>query len=230
MEQAGFRTDLNAANNTLHARGARIHVLPFGVPNFNHSIQPIDGSKSYTQDARDIDTFLFNFRQYLTFSPVGNDGDSHSRYPDMELGEIVFVDPANAQTYQVNPPATAKNTVAVGSSRVDEYTLGGSDTAEELATRFVADRLREIVATIPAHDPSLVSASSGKSSRSGFRPSSSSSHALQDPSRETMLSARTSACNFSIGVIVSRRFSASSLWIAPSLPVIGLSSRARGPV
>ncbi|MEE9231560.1 MAG: hypothetical protein V3U86_12730, partial [Acidobacteriota bacterium] len=40
MEQAAFRTDLDPANfdpldPVLHERGARIHVLPFGVPNFD---------------------------------------------------------------------------------------------------------------------------------------------------------------------------------------------------
>jgi hypothetical protein len=157
MEQAAFRTDLPGSSAALHPRGARIHVLPFGVPNFNHSLQPVDGSTAYTQDARDIDTFLWNFRQYLTFSPVGNDGDSHSRYPDMELGEIVFVDPNNAQTYQINPPATAKNTVAVGSSRVDDPE-SNADLAEEVASysskgpaTFASRRVAPIL-TVPDAD------------------------------------------------------------------------------
>ncbi len=123
MERAAFRTDRDDAADPalgeLHPRGARIHVLPFGVPDFDLTLTPIDGNTSYTQDARDIDAFLFNFREYLTFSPVGNDGDTRADFPDLYFESSVEVDPANPSTYQINPPATAKNTMAVGSSIVD---------------------------------------------------------------------------------------------------------------
>ncbi len=141
MEHAAFRTDLPGTETcrttgvcTLHERGARIHVLPFGVPNFDLLTALPDGRNTYTIDARDIDTFLFNFRQFLTFNPVGNDGDNRGRFPDLAFGSIVSVNPADPLTYQINAPATAKNTVAVGSSRVDEWTNGGSDNAEEIAS------------------------------------------------------------------------------------------------
>jgi hypothetical protein len=125
MEQAAFRTDLsptnlNPTNPVLHPRGARVHVLPFGVPNFDLIDGGINGDTAYTVDSRDIDSFLHSYRQYLTFSPVGNDGSTGEGRQD--------VNPADPLTYQINPPATAKNTVAVGSNWADDPTLNIDQT------------------------------------------------------------------------------------------------------
>ncbi|MEE9218281.1 MAG: hypothetical protein V3U98_04360, partial [Acidobacteriota bacterium] len=135
MEHAGFRTDLpDSVPGTLHARGARLHVLPFGIPNFNLDLAGLDGNVTYTLDAENIDAFLFNFRQYLTFTPAGNDGDDKDAYPELSGSGILAVNPDDPATYQINPPATAKNTVTVGSSLVDQFVVGGADNAESIAT------------------------------------------------------------------------------------------------
>src|SRR5438093_740781 len=74
---------------------AHLHVMPFGVPNFDLQIQnPTDGT--YTQDSKDIDTFLVNNRDCMVFVPVGNqgtvkgqkffssfNGSQRNQYPDL---------------------------------------------------------------------------------------------------------------------------------------------------
>ncbi|PYQ11358.1 MAG: hypothetical protein DMH00_08275, partial [Acidobacteria bacterium] len=54
--------------------GARLHVMPFAVPNF--SPQSGGNQGSYTTESSQIDTFLANNLDYMVFSPVGNSGFS----------------------------------------------------------------------------------------------------------------------------------------------------------
>ena len=155
MEQAAFRTDLNPANNTLHERGARLHVLAFGVPNFDRTLAPLNGTTTYTFDSRDLDTFLFNFRQYLTFSPAGNDAS-----PGLETFEGFSVNAEDPATYQINPPATAKNTVTVGASASDDQGETPGDVPE-----FLSGYASQGPATEPSRrvSPLLVSPGGGSS-------------------------------------------------------------------
>ncbi|MEE9230171.1 MAG: S8 family serine peptidase, partial [Acidobacteriota bacterium] len=155
MEQAAFRTDLNPANNTLHERGARLHVLAFGVPNFDRTLAPLNGLTTYTFDSRDLDTFLFNFRQYLTFSPAGNDAS-----PGLETFEGLSVNADDPDTYQINPPATAKNTTTVGASASDDRGETPGDLPE-----FLSGYASQGPATEPSRRvmPLLVSPGGGSS-------------------------------------------------------------------
>src|SRR5262249_838764 len=55
--------------------GARLHVMPFAVPNFSTSTT--GGNQGvYTLEADEIDTFLTNNLDYMVISPVGNAGSS----------------------------------------------------------------------------------------------------------------------------------------------------------
>ncbi len=110
-----------------------LHVMPFGVPNFDQNlVNPTDGT--YSQDARDIDTFLVNNRDYMVFAPVGNVGtrvpenfqpggtETTNSYPDLFNGTALDNDPNFAHPLQVSPPATAKNLVSVGAHFQDAQT------------------------------------------------------------------------------------------------------------
>src|SRR2546422_6540282 len=82
-----------------------LHVMPFGVPNFDLLLQnTTDGT--YTQDSKDIDTFLVNNRDYMVFVPVGSqgtfkgqkffssfNGSQRNQYPDLFDGSVTDNDP-----------------------------------------------------------------------------------------------------------------------------------------
>jgi Thrombospondin type 3 repeat len=110
-----------------------LHVMPFGTPNFDLLLSNTSDGQ-YTQDARDIDTFLVNNRDYMVFAPVGNQGTKRlqgfipyqnevsSQYPDLFDGTALDNDPNFIAPLQVSPPATAKNLVSVGSHFEDVQT------------------------------------------------------------------------------------------------------------
>ncbi|HEV8375545.1 MAG TPA: hypothetical protein VGR38_04840, partial [Candidatus Polarisedimenticolia bacterium] len=54
--------------------GARLHVMPFAVPNFTAILGGNQGT--YTVESSQVDTFLANNLDYMVFSPVGNAGMS----------------------------------------------------------------------------------------------------------------------------------------------------------
>ncbi len=121
--------ELIAAGGT----GVHLAVMPFGVPNFDtdqfHELT--DGT--YPQEAVDVDTFLYNNRDFLVFGPAGNNGVliSSSRptfwtprvIPDFFDGTNKDDDPNSPLGVQIAPPSTAKNIVTVGLTRADEATL-----------------------------------------------------------------------------------------------------------
>ena len=113
---------------------AHLHVMPFGTPNFDLLVQhPSDGT--YPQEARDIDKFLVNNRDYMVFVPVGNqgtqrgqkffssfNGSQRNQYPDLFDGTTADNNPNAPVPLQVSPPATAKNLVSVGGHFQDVQT------------------------------------------------------------------------------------------------------------
>jgi subtilase family protein/thrombospondin type 3 repeat protein len=123
-----------------------LHVMPFGVPNFDNLLanSTIDGL--YTADASNIDTFLMNNRDYMVFAPVGNQGmfrtqyyfssfgsELRAAYPVLFNGTETDNDPNFPSVLQVSPPATAKNLVSVGSHFQDVQTAFGINQEENPA-------------------------------------------------------------------------------------------------
>jgi hypothetical protein len=135
-----------------------LHVMPFGVPNFDQIVDNASNG-TYTQASADVDTFLVNNRDYMVFAPVGNQGNrpgegrfyySPTRWPNLFNGTELDDDPnTDFEGLQVTPPATAKNLVSVGATIADgitvfsgtdnedtvqSYTSHGPATAESLRT------------------------------------------------------------------------------------------------
>jgi Thrombospondin type 3 repeat len=121
-----------------------LHVLPFGIPNFDFQLSNLEDG-TYTADARDIDTFLVNNRDYMVFAPVGNTGTTKvqfffssinsqvkNKYPDLFDGTALDNDPNVASPLQVSPPATAKNLVSVGSHFEDVQTAFSANEEENI--------------------------------------------------------------------------------------------------
>ncbi|HYV20824.1 MAG TPA: thrombospondin type 3 repeat-containing protein [Verrucomicrobiae bacterium] len=115
---------------------AHLHILPFGVPNFDNILNnPENGS--YPLESRQIDLFLVNNRDMMVFSPVGSQGSringsaSEEVWPDLFDGTALDNDPNEARPLQVPPPATAKNPVTVGGSSSDLWTVFGDYNDEE---------------------------------------------------------------------------------------------------
>src|SRR2546426_1099391 len=117
--------------------GSEVHlaVTPFGTPDNFSTLQFQLNDGTYPQQSADIDTFLYNNRDFMTFAPAGNSGVaiSSSRpsfwtprfIPDLFDGSSCDEDPNRAVklAIQIPPPATAKNSITVGLTRADEGTL-----------------------------------------------------------------------------------------------------------
>jgi hypothetical protein len=125
--------------------GNEVHlaVFPFGVPNFGLKLQVI--GPPYSQDAVDIDTFLYNNRDFMVVMPVGNDGArvGNTRvgtwdnfFPDYFDGTDLNDDGNNPIPIQISAPATAKNIVATGASTGDCFTVFGTADCEGAIARF----------------------------------------------------------------------------------------------
>ncbi|MGH3860531.1 hypothetical protein, partial [Actinokineospora sp.] len=99
-----------------------LHVMPFGVPNFDN-IQYNPENGAYTLESRHLDLFLVNNRDYMVFSPVGNQGFARAgfevQWPDLFDGTAADNDPNLPRPPQIPPPATAKNVVTVGGTWAD---------------------------------------------------------------------------------------------------------------
>jgi hypothetical protein len=126
----------------LAAGGSQVHlaVLPFGAPdNFSTALNTPTSDGTYPQEAVDLDTFLYNNRDFMIFSPVGNTGAQlnsarvalfDSILPDLFNGTPADNNPNFPKPVQVAPPATAKNVVSVGASVADCVTLFGASDCE----------------------------------------------------------------------------------------------------
>ncbi|MEE9217809.1 MAG: S8 family serine peptidase, partial [Acidobacteriota bacterium] len=137
LDEAVFRTDIGGTVGTLHERGARTYVIPWGVPNFD--IIQTNGHSSYDNMANELDVFLSHNREVSVFVAVGNDGSDRSQPGELATNTLtdpiaVEVDSNNAATYQVTEPGTAKNAVVIGASMVDDLTLIPFDQTEDVAS------------------------------------------------------------------------------------------------
>ncbi len=134
------------------ASEVHLAVLPFGTPNFSTNIT-LGSNGTYTQDSADLDTFLYNNRDFMIAVPVGNSGGlpgtnrlqlSAPQMPDLFNGSSLDecapnVTPCQITTprnVQISPPATAKNIISVGSHTSDCATFFGSTDCEETTDLF----------------------------------------------------------------------------------------------
>ncbi|MBI1951424.1 MAG: thrombospondin type 3 repeat-containing protein, partial [Acidobacteria bacterium] len=115
---------------------AHLHVMPFGVPGWDRVLNnPQNGT--YTLESQQIDAFLVNNRDYMVFSPVGSQGTDPGDqavsiiWPDLFDGTSADDDPNFPQGPQVPPPATAKNSVTVGATFTDIWSVFGDFNQEE---------------------------------------------------------------------------------------------------
>ena len=144
IEKGGNVVPGNIATRLQEARDAgsnvHLHVLPFGVPNFDNVLDnPQNGT--YSVEAAQIDTFLVNNRDYMVVVPVGNQGSSPAAaalriYPDLFDGTASDDDPNHPRHIQITPPATAKDIVSVGSHREDMQTMFGTLNEEEISSAW----------------------------------------------------------------------------------------------
>jgi hypothetical protein len=125
---------------------AHLAVFPFGAPsNFSTIPNPNNSNGTYPQQSADIDTFLYNNRDFMVFAPVGNNGGliGNNRLglmlrviPDLWDGTILDDDPNTPQPIQVQPPATAKNLVSVGGTTSDCFTFFGTADCEDTLVSY----------------------------------------------------------------------------------------------
>ncbi len=146
IERGGNITPGNLATRMATARDAgdevHLHVMPFGVPNFDNLIDNTQNGL-YSIESNQIDTFLVNNRDYMIFVPVGSHGAIPSnrakrRYPDLFNGTAQDNNPNTPSGLQITPPATAKNIVSVGSHRMDMQTFAGNFNEEEVSSAWSA--------------------------------------------------------------------------------------------
>jgi hypothetical protein len=116
------------------ATGAKVFLLPFGVPNFDtHQDFDVDTGK-YLTGAIAVDNFTFTNRNASVILPTGNDGN------DPVSGNDIYPDfpgfPLSATRIQVNNLATAKNAVTVGGTRADTLDFFGNFDETENYTNY----------------------------------------------------------------------------------------------
>jgi len=135
--------------------GADVHlaVTPFGAPDNFSTVQFQRNDGTYPQQSADIDTFLYNNRDFLVFGPAGNSGALiEATRPEFWRPRVIpdFFNGTNTddcpvpcpstfipRPIQIPPPSTAKNIVTVGATRSDEMTLqpfAESDNLANMAT------------------------------------------------------------------------------------------------
>jgi len=118
------------------ATGAKVFLLPFGVPNFNSSFDFDIDTGRYLAGAVAIDNFTFTNRNASVILPTGNDGSDpvsgHDIYPDVPGF------PLSPTRIQVNNLATAKNAVTVGATRADTLDFFGNFDETEDYSNFTS--------------------------------------------------------------------------------------------
>ena len=128
--------------------GGDIHiaVFPFAAP-ANFGEIGLGTTGTYPQQAVDVDTFLYDNRDFMVFAPVGNYGGllGNGRlvsmlrvFPDWFNAIDTDDSPTDPHPIQVTSPATAKNLVAVGSSVTDCFTLFGTADCESSVDAFTS--------------------------------------------------------------------------------------------
>ncbi|HEU4403376.1 MAG TPA: S8 family serine peptidase, partial [Candidatus Polarisedimenticolia bacterium] len=132
--------------------GSELHlaVLPFGFPDNFQTQQFLATNGTYPEAAADLDTFLYNNRDFMIVSPVGNNGGliGNSRpalyrpvLPDLFNGTSADDDPNLGGNFsgiliQIQPPSTAKNIVSVGAHVADCVTFFGTGDCQEGTDRY----------------------------------------------------------------------------------------------
>ncbi len=112
LQDMAFRRDLNPAATTLHARGAKVTLFPFGNPvNFDDDLT--NGQGDYAAGADGIDAFLYTNRRVAHVQPVGNDG------ANPVTGAPIDPETCHLCSIQISDLATLKNGITVGSTVVD---------------------------------------------------------------------------------------------------------------
>jgi hypothetical protein len=140
---------LNGAIGTTNgATDVHLSVMPFGAPdNFSTIANPNNSNGTYPQQSADIDTFLYNNRDYMVFLPSGNSGGlpGNNRLglalrviPDLFNGTALDEDPNFPKPIQIPPPATAKNGTTVGSTTADCFTFFGGTDCEGTINNFTS--------------------------------------------------------------------------------------------
>jgi len=119
-------------------------ITPFGAPDNFQTSQFLPSNGTYPQQARDIDVFLYNNRDFMVVAPVGNNGANIGNnrpelwlriIPDLFNGTasddcpVPCLNP-NPHPIQVAPPSTAKNLISVGTSRSDCMTVFGNNDCQ----------------------------------------------------------------------------------------------------
>src|SRR5262249_24847036 len=128
--------------------GARLHVMPFAVPNFSTSTTG-GNQGGYPLEADQIDTFLTNNLDYMVISPVANarstlisgrdiipdlfDGVSNSQSDPLCSGQSPTCRPL-----QISPPATAKDSITTGAVCEDTLTMFGDSNEEENVQNYTS--------------------------------------------------------------------------------------------
>jgi hypothetical protein len=127
------------------ANEAHLAVMPFGAPDNFSTVQFLASNGTYPQEAADIDTFLYNNRDFMVFAPVGNNGGLAGTnrlglmlvvIPDLFNGTAADEDPNFQRPIQTQPPSTAKNIVSVGGTRADSVTVFGTNDQENNTVGF----------------------------------------------------------------------------------------------
>jgi Subtilase family/Thrombospondin type 3 repeat len=133
------KTGGTGACSGLTGGGQEVHlqVMPFGTPNFDKVIENTENG-TYPLASQQIDTFLVNNLDYMVVSPVGSQGAQVSNtfipqpsWPDLFDGTALDDDPNIQDKLQIPPPATAKNSITVGSTFSDVWTFYGTFNREK---------------------------------------------------------------------------------------------------
>jgi hypothetical protein len=143
----GLLTDrLNAAITGAGADG-HLAVMAFGAPNNFSTLQFLATNGTYPAESSQVDTFLYNNRDYMLFVPVGNNGGLIGTnrlglalrvIPDLFNGSALDEDANFPAPLQVSPPSTAKNVFSVGSSTDDCFTFFGTTDCEQTINNFTS--------------------------------------------------------------------------------------------
>ncbi|HEV8201238.1 MAG TPA: hypothetical protein VGS03_14575, partial [Candidatus Polarisedimenticolia bacterium] len=137
---------LNAAITGAGSDG-HLAVMAFGAPNNFSTLQFLATNGTYPAEAVQVDTFLYNNRDYMVFIPVGNNGGlvgtnrlglANRVVPDLFNGSALDENPNFPAPIQISPPSTAKNSFSVGSSTDDCFTFFGTTDCEQTINGFTS--------------------------------------------------------------------------------------------
>ncbi|HZN03133.1 MAG TPA: S8 family serine peptidase, partial [Candidatus Polarisedimenticolia bacterium] len=140
---------LDRLNAALASGGSQVHlsIFPFGAPANFSTIQFLASNGTYPSESAQIDTFLYNNRDYMVFVPAGNYGGLLGTgrlglmlriIPDLFNGTAADENPSFPAPIQIPPPATAKNIVTVGAGTADCFTFFGSTDCEQTIANFTS--------------------------------------------------------------------------------------------